>query len=493
MENDSISIVDILKEMLHKLWLIILFFIVGLVTAFFVSTYILPEKYSSYTTMYVKNNGKSLQEYYLNSSDITAAKSLVSTYTAVLQSDTMMRNVGESLIKDYGEERIAKVFNVSHGKVSESSIKSSLSMSSVNDTEVMKITSTTTDAEISAAVCQTIARLAPDFLIRVVGAGSVETIDEAQINYTVVSPNVIKNSLMGAIMGMVIACIIIFLIYFFDNTVKSSQTLSDKFDKAILGEIYDISESKKKESAVKGDLNGHFLITDPQTPFYVTEAFKQFRTNLIFSISTSDKKIVAISSSMPNEGKSTLASNTAIALAQIENTKVLLIDADMRKPAQHMIFGLKNKIGLSSALGKMNSVGECIQQTNIDNLSIITSGSQPPNPSELLSSSQMETVLNELSQQYDYIIIDMPPINVVSDPLSIGKLIAGIVVVVKYASTTFDDVSEIVKKSELSNTKMLGFVMTRVKRGEAGNKYYSKKYKDSYGYGTSSEQNGGKK
>ncbi len=474
MNDKTISIADVLKLMMNKLWLIILLCIIGGGIAFGFSNYIMPLKYKSYTTMYVKNSNKILQEDYVNSSDLYTAKSLVSTYIAILKSDTMMREVGETLINDFGEERISQVFNVSRGKVSETSIKGCLNMSSVDNTEVMRIEATTTDAEISAAVCQAIARLAPDFIVKIVG-GSVETIDNAQINYNAVSPNVPKNTAIGAVMGIVIAAAIIFLMDFFDNTIKSSTVLTEKFDKSILGEINDIEDTKKKGS------ESHYLITDSTTPFYVTESFKALRTNLMFTLSTSDKKVIAVSSSMPGEGKSTLSSNTAIALSQLENNRVLLIDADMRKPVQHKIFGLKNKNGLSSALGKMNTIDECIQHSGIENLDIITSGEQPPNPSELLSSKQMEKILAELSEKYDYIIIDMPPVNVVSDPLSIGKYIAGLIVVVKYASTTFDDIATVVKKAELSDTKLLGFAMTRVKN-KNGKSYYRKKYKSEYGY-----------
>lgn len=485
MDDNTISIADILKLMINKLWLIILLCIIGGGIAFGLSNYMMPLKYESYTTMYVKNSNKLLEEDHVNSGDLNTAKSLVSTYIAILQSNTMMREVGETLINDFGEERISQVFSVSRGKVSESSIKGCLNMSSVDDTEVMRIAATTTDAEISAAVCQAIARLAPDFIVKVVG-GSVETIDSAQINYNAVSPNIPKNTAIGAMLGIIIAVAIIFLIDFFDNTIKSSSNLSDKFSKAILGEINDVENTKKKGE------EKHYLITDPSTPFYVTEAFKAIRTNLMFSLSTSEKKIFAVSSSMPSEGKSTFSSNIAVALSQLENNKVLLIDADMRKPVQHKIFGLKNKTGLSSALGKMNSIDECIYSSGINNLDIITSGEQPPNPAELLSSSQMEAILAELSRKYDYIIIDMPPVNIVSDPLSIGRYIAGLVVVVKYAQTTFDDIAAVVKKAELSDTKILGFAMARVKnsnkKGYYKKKYYKSGYSYDYGYGTSANK-----
>ena len=133
------------------------------------------------------------------------------------------------------------------------------------------------------------------------------------------------------------------------------------------------------------------------------------RTNLIFSLSTSDKKIFAISSPNPSEGKSTTAANIAITLAQADN-KVLLIDADMRKPVQHKIFQVKNKIGLSSVIGKMETPAKCIHKNVVKNLDLLPTGPKPPNPSELLASDQTAKILEELSGKYDYIIIDTPPV-----------------------------------------------------------------------------------
>lgn len=102
----------------------------------------------------------------------------------------------------------------------------------------------------------------------------------------------------------------------------------------------------------------------------------------------------------------------------------------------------------------MYSIDECIQPTSVDCLDIITSGEQPPNPAELLGSSQMKVILDELSEKYNYIIVNMPSVNIVSDPLSIGIHIAGLVVVVKYAQTTFDDIATVIKKAELSNSRI---------------------------------------
>ena len=218
------------------------------------------------------------------------------------------------------------------------------------------------------------------------------------------------------------------------------------------------------------------------------ESYKSIRTNVTFSLSTFDRKIFAVSSSNPGEGKSTTSANIAIAMAQ-SGSKVLLIDADMRKSVQHKIFGIKNNKGLSSAVSKMKKLEDCIQKNVMENLDVMTAGPIPPNPSELLSSEQMTAILNELSEKYAVIIIDTPPVNVVTDAMELAKNISGIIIVIRYAVTTDEDLAAAHKKIKFAQMNPLGFILNGIKvksRGgyyrkyKYGSKYY---YKKGYGYG----------
>lgn len=474
--EETYSIKTILRLLMGKLWLILILAVVGGGAAFGYAKFMLPLEYQSYTTMYVRDN--------LNSSgnNLNAARSLVSTYIAVLKSDAMLEKTGDELLKKFGNDRISQVFSVSDGKVSPSSLRNCLTMTAVDSTEVMRITAVTKDAEISAVLCRTIADIAPEFLTRVVSSGTVETIDKAQINRSPVAPNVPKTTMIGAMAGLALAVLIIFLLDFFDNTIKESEEIFKKHQLAVLGEI---QESGVKKSR-KNDRE-HYLITEKTVPFNITESYKAMRTNLIFALSTSDKKIVAVSSALPGEGKSTIAANLAIAFSQLNENKVLLIDADMRKPVQHRLFHVKNNAGIAEYLGKMKQKEECIRKSDVPNLDIITSGSLPPNPSELLASGQMEKLLSEVSAEYDYIMIDMPPVNIVSDPLTIGKSISGMAVVTHYGKTTHDDFDELMRKVKNSDTKILGFVLNEMKDKHNGKYGYSKKYKY-YSYGESEKK-----
>jgi len=291
-----------------------------------------------------------------------------------------------------------------------------------------------------------------------------------------------KNTMIGAVAGFMLIVLIIFLIDFFDNTIKDTDALGKKYNKAIIGDIQAFDDSKKKRDA--DDV--HLKLTDKDAPFHIIESYKSIRTNLSFALSTVEKKTFAVSSANPGEGKSTTSANIAIAIAQ-SGSHVLLIDADMRKSVQHKIFELVNKKGLSTAVSKMHTPDECIQKNVMENLDIMTAGPIPPNPSELLASEAMEQMLHTLSEQYDVILIDTPPVNVVTDAMELAKYISGIVLVVRYGRTTDEDVDNVFDRVKLANMNLLGFILNGVKSKHAG--YYSKYgkgkyyYKKGYGYG----------
>lgn len=474
--KNGYTIKSIFQLLVSKLWLILTMMIVGGGTMFCVSKFMMPLKYQSYTSMYVKNSNETIITDGVNLNDLNASKSLLDTYIAVLQDDAVIEVIGDELLKKHTADELDGIFSVNKekNKISVESIRSCLTMAAVNETEVLKVTAITKDADISAELCNIIADIAPDFLIRVVGAGSVEAIGEAKPDYDPVSPNVMKFTILGILAGMLIAVIIIFVLDFIDNTVKDSDGLSQKYEKAIIGEIPSFSGSRKKSNSEERK-----TLLDKEFPFYIVESYKAMRTNIVFSLSTSEKKIFAVSSADPGEGKSTTSSNIAIALAQADH-KVLLIDADMRKPVQHKIFKVKNKNGLSSVIGKMVTAQQCIHKDVVKNLDLLSAGPKPPNPSELLASEQAEKMMNELSEKYDYIVVDTPPVNVVSDAMGISKSLAGIFLVLKYGETTFDTTEKAMKKIQLADMNMLGFIVNDITGRHHGGYYY--RYKDKYGY-----------
>lgn len=239
---------------------------------------------------------------------------------------------------------------------------------------------------------------------------------------------------------------------------------------------------KKKKGAQRSVRR---TLLDPNIAFQVTEAYKNLRTNLTFSLSTKESKIFAVSSALAAEGKSTVAANVAITFAQADS-KVLLIDCDLRKPVQHKIFKLNNDVGISTLIGGINSFKEVVNEAVIPNLDIITCGKIPPNPSEMLGSENMNVLLQELSKHYDYVILDTPPINIVTDALTLINRIAGILLVAKQGHSTYDALGEALDAIKMAEGSVLGVVVNNmaVAGGKYGGKYgkYSYKYRYRYNY-----------
>lgn len=210
----------------------------------------------------------------------------------------------------------------------------------------------------------------------------------------------------------------------------------------------------------------------------VKESYKTIRTNLIYALAGADKKVIAISSPTPSDGKSTTASNLAVTIAQTGNS-VLLIDADLRKPTVHKLFRVTNDNGLSKILSKQSDVHDAIRREVKPNLSLITSGPIPPNPSELLSTPTYEEIIDTLSNQYDYIIIDTPPVNVVSDCQLVVRAVSGVVFVVRYRISQYKDLELAAENIRNVDGNILGVVINDIRERKTpffGRKKYEKYY-----------------
>lgn len=248
---------------------------------------------------------------------------------------------------------------------------------------------------------------------------------------------------------------------------------------------------KKKEKISRkydGVQNKEYTILNDDSTFTISEAYKTLRTNILFSSGSDGCKIYAVTSAIPGEGKTTTAINLAISFAQTEK-KVVIIDADLRKPKLHKYFDLENKVGLSNVLSGVfdGKNKEVIQQTNIENLYLISSGHIPPNPIELLSSERMEEFINKISQDYDFIIIDTPPVNIVSDALVLSKTVKGYILVTRSNYTQYSALDVAMANFELANVKPLGVVLNdfnfKQRKYVARGKYKYKSYYNYYRYG----------
>ncbi|MEW9123455.1 MAG: CpsD/CapB family tyrosine-protein kinase [Thermotaleaceae bacterium] len=213
-------------------------------------------------------------------------------------------------------------------------------------------------------------------------------------------------------------------------------------------------------------------VKNPKSP--VAEAYRTLRTNIQFSSLDKELKIIAITSSGPNEGKTTTIANLAVTMAQSGN-KVLLIDCDLRKSQIHNHFGLNNHKGLTNVLAQQLPLEEAITQTTVMGLDILTAGPKPPNPSELLGSNTMQAFLQRVSQEYDRVLLDAPPIGVVTDAAVLSAIVDGIILTVASGQVTIDAAQRSKELLEKVNANILGVVMNKIPvegKGYYGYYYY---------------------
>lgn len=242
----------------------------------------------------------------------------------------------------------------------------------------------------------------------------------------------------------------------------------------------------KKTNNYKNMYAGKLL--DDDTPFAINEAFRTLRTNLSYTSGGDSCPVYAITSCFSGSGKSLTISNLAISFAKL-NKKVLLIDCDLRKSVIHKIFGIERGFGLSELLaGSDNSVDKCLRKTSYDNLQIITAGGTPPNPTELLASDRMGKLIEFLKKHFDIILLDAPPIGVVTDATVLCELVTGYLFLIRSGKDDQRNLAYSVSVMEQVKANIVGFVLNDIDVKSGGKygygRYYGKygNYYGKYGY-----------
>lgn len=502
--------------------------------------------------------------------EINANKNLIDTYTEVVKSHRVLDRVkSEMQINDSYEQLVKKV-----------------TVASLKDTEIISISVVDLDKYHSYSLANKIADTFTDEISQIYNDKSVNVLDRAVEPQKPYNVDIIKQEAIYAAAGIILATAVIFLMFYFDRTIKTTEQIEQLFKLPIFGKVRKLETEKQKqqrrkraEKAAKleakqaaklekeqqkeakkaeklaaklekqeknnlidvdfeeandentdntqaeqktevkpvveikvvgrkiiaeekakqeklaaeeemienenetDDFNEEILDEDSELVLRdnpkskVSEDFRTIRTSLYFSLSSKGSNAVLISSSTPNEGKSFIASNLAVAFAKTKK-KVLLIDCDMRLGRQHEIFGLSNKEGLSNLLAenKAEEYRKYLQKTTVKNLSVITRGVVPPNPSELLDSLTMETLLEKVKQKFDYVILDGTPIDGLSDSLILAKKTDRLVLVSAANMTTIEDLQNSKKALESIEVKISGVVLNRTideRRGDKYNKYYN--------------------
>lgn len=289
---------------------------------------------------------------------------------------------------------------------------------------------------------------------------NVWVVREAPVPRHPSKPRKTINVLFGIVFGLAGGVGLAFLIEHIDNTVHSSEEIERRFGLTVLGAI---EELKDKERDIESYINKDLL-----SPF--AESYRLIRSSILFSSVDHPPRRILFTSMSPSEGKTITTVNIARILAQSKK-KVVIVDCDMRKPRQHTLFSIPNSVGLSNYLTG-NTKDNILQKVPDERFSLITSGPIPPNPAELLNSDRMNKLLTALDDVFDFILLDSPPIQSVTDSLTLSTVADGTVLIVRAGTTTYDIIASGLKKLRGVGAHLIGFVLNGVKKTSGTESYY---------------------
>lgn len=311
---------------------------------------------------------------------------------------------------------------------------------------------------------------------------NVRMLDSAQLPTEPVSPRIEINIMVATSLALLLGLGIVFLIVFLDRSIKSAEDVQTSAKAPLLGLVPILAEADSaRENDRERDMYVHH---HPQSQ--VAESCRSLRTNIVFSGADRQLKTLVVSSANPREGKTTLVMYLGTTMAQ-SGQRVLVVDTDMRRPRLHTSTGVSGRKGLSNLIVGDESYEDAIKSTEVPNLFVLPCGPLPPNPSEILMSHKFESVLAELGQRFDRIILDSPPLGAVTDAVVLSKQADGVVLVVRAGKTLRDEVKRSVRSIRGVGGQVVGVILNQLDTHDRRYGYYRYGY-GGYGYGSDKQQ-----
>ena len=489
-KNDEIEIDlgRVVRAVLDRAWMVAIVTILSVVITVAGTFFFITPQYEASAKFYVNNSSLSVGDasFSISSGDLSTSRSLVDSYIVILNT----RETLDDVIDYAGINR------------SYSEVKDMITAAAVNETEIFEVSVTSPDPNEAERIANAIAYILPKRIGTIIDGTSAMVVEAAVVPSSPSSPSYVKNTIVGFLLGFVMSVGLVALREIFDITIRSEEDLTQSCKHPILASVPDMTASGKGGSNYYGygskssgkKKSGNYasgkqtakepVIMGEGISFAASEAYKLLRTKLQFSFSDeNNSRVIGVSSALSGEGKSLSSVNLAYTLSQL-NKKVVLIDCDMRRPTLAEKMKLRKAPGLSSLLTGQSKLMDILQRCKFRNdeeaFYVIAAGQNPPNPVELLSSSRMEKLLEVLRKEFDYIIIDLPPVGEVSDAMAVAKQTDGMLLVVRQNYCDRIVLSEAVRQFEFINTRILGVVFNCT--SEHGGKGYYKHYKHYRGY-----------
>ncbi len=488
--NDDVVEIDLQRLMgalISKSWLIGISALVCAAMVFLGTFFFVTPQYQSTAKFYVNNSSLSNFSDAVSSittGDISASRGLVKTYIVILKTRETLNDVIDysGVQRTYGQ------------------LKSMITAESVDSTEIFQVVVTSPDPQEAEKIANGIAYILPNRIKDIVDGTSAKVVEAAVVPSSPSSPNYVKNTMIGFLAGLLLMAAVVIMRALMDITIRTEDDISQSCKYPVLAAVPDMEAHSKggygygygygqKKSAYSKAANqsaAQHVLTGPNISFAASEAYKLLRTKLQFSfVDEQGCRVIGVSSALTGEGKTLSTVNLAYTLSQLGG-RVLLIDCDMRRPSVADKLPVKKNPGLSEFLSRQITseylVQPCGLKEDTHAFHVISAGRNPPNPMELLSSRRMEEMIQVLRKKYDYILLDLPPVCEVSDPLTAAKLADGMLLVVRQNYCDRLALGAAVGQFDFVDTKILGVIFncTTESSGGYGKRYYNKKYYRKY-------------
>ena len=447
---EEINIRDFLNYLKKYVLVIVVVSLVLIIGVFIYDKSIKKPLYTTYTTIILTKSNETQTGTTITQNDILLNQKLVETYSKIIKSKLVLEQVISETGVTYTAEELGENVNVE----------------AYENTEMLKISVTDQDPELAASIANSIAQVFSGEIAKIYQINNISVVDVA-VTPEEVSNNTLKRDLLIALFISIFGTIgVVFVVYYFDDTVKLTDDLEEEIGMPVVAKVFKSDIGSKNNRKIE-------LLAQKYPKSVVSESIKTLRTNLQFSSVDEDIKTILITSSIPGEGKSFISANLAISFAQTDK-RVLIVDCDMRKGRQHRIFKLSNSKGLSNLLiDDMTNLKDYINKTSVPGVHVITRGTVPPNPSELLNSKKNADLLRVLKAKYDVIIYDGVPCNGLPDSIIMSKLVDKVLIVSSDSMTPKSVLESTKKQLESVNAPIAGDVLNNVNRKNSTyGKYY---------------------